>query len=177
VKQWDKNDLRYQFNWYSQTFGLGPTTILNKKFSDRTTTTGAGNDFPLYRYADVLLFYAECVAQDAAPDADAMEKLNMVHRRAYGKPSTVADPAIDFKLSDYSTKQAFIDLVVRERAYEDCLEGKHWFDLKRLGIAQEVIQDMLGITMQEKQLLWPIPTDEYNYNKAIDPNTDQNPGY
>ncbi len=178
IKNWDKNDLRYIFNWYPQTFGLGSTTILNRKFSDRTTTTSGGNDYPMYRYADVLLFYAECVAQaDGAPNADAMEKLNMVHRRAYGKDPLVADAGVDFKLSDYSTKEAFVDLVVKERGYENCNEAKRWPDLKRLGIAEETILAMKGITVQPKHLLWPIPTTEYNYNKAIDPVKDQNPGY
>lgn len=178
IKNWDKNDLRYTFNWYVQTFGLGPTTILNKKFSDRVTTTAGGNDFPMYRYADVLMFYAESVAQaGTVPTADAMEKLNMVHRRAYGKNPAVADPTVDFKLADYASKQAFIDLVVKERGYENCAEAKRWHDLKRLGIVKQVILAQKGITVADKHLLWPIPTVEYNYNKAIDPVKDQNPGY
>ncbi|RPD42909.1 RagB/SusD family nutrient uptake outer membrane protein [Chitinophaga barathri] len=178
IKNWDKNDLRYTFNWYSQTFGLGATTLINRKFSDKTTTTSGGNDYPMYRYADILMFYAECVAQaDGAPNADAMEKLNMVHRRAYGKNPLIADPAVDFKLADHNSKQAFIDLVVKERAYENCSEGKRWPDLKRLGIAGQVIQAVKGKTVLPKHLLWPIPTIEYNYNKAIDPVKDQNPGY
>lgn len=178
VKNWDKNDLRYSFNWYTQTFGLGPTTILLKKFSDKGAVTAGGNDYPMYRYADILLFYAEAVAQaDGAPSADAMEKLNMVHRRAYGKVATVADPVGDFKLADYAGKQPFIDLVVKERGYENCGEAKRWLDLKRLGIAQQTILAVKGKTMTARHLLWPIPLTETNYNKAIDPVKDQNPGY
>ncbi|PUZ25550.1 RagB/SusD family nutrient uptake outer membrane protein [Chitinophaga parva] len=178
VKAWDHNDLRYIYNWYSQTFGLGATTILNKKFSDKTTTTSGGNDYPMYRYADVLLFYAECAARVAnGPTADAMEKLNMVHRRAYGKNPLLPDATVDFKLADYPTLDAFVNLVVKERGYEDCAEGKHWLDLKRLGTVKQVIKAMKGIDVADKHLLWPIPTTEYNYNKAIDPGKDQNPGY
>lgn len=178
LKNWDKNDLRYSFNWYTQTFGLGPTTVLLKKFSDKGAVTAGGNDYPLYRYADVLLFYAESVAQaDNAPSADAMEKLNMVHRRAYGKVATVADATVDFKLADYAGKQAFIDLVVKERGYEDCGEAKRWLDLKRLGIAAQTILAVKGKTITPRHMLWPIPLSEINYNKAIDPVKDQNPGY
>ncbi len=178
VKNWDKNDLRYTFNWYPQTFGLGNTTILLKKFVDKQAVTAGGNDYPMYRYADILLFYAECVAQaGAAPNADAMEKLNMVRRRAYGKNPLMADAAVDFKLADYSGKQAFIDLVVHERGYENCGESKRWLDLKRLGIAEEIVQAGKGKTMTQRHLLWPIPVIETNYNKAIDPVKDQNPGY
>lgn len=175
VKNWDKQDLRYAYDWYAQTFGLGATTILLKKFSDKSAVTAGGNDYPMYRYADILLFYAEAVAQaENTPSADALEKLNMVHRRAYGKDPLTPDATIDFQLTD---QQSFIDHVVQERGYENCGEGKRWLDLKRLGIAQQVIASVKGKTVTERHLLWPIPTVEYNYNTAINPTTDQNPGY
>jgi len=178
LSNWDKHDLRYTYNWYSQTFGLGATTMLNRKFIDKQAVTAAGNDYPMYRYADLLLFYAEaeCRANNG-PTADAMEKLNMVHRRAYGKDPGTADASVDYLLADYSTEEAFLGLVQKERGYEDCSEGKRWLDLKRMGIVKQVIQDVKGVTVADKHLLWPIPTTEYNYNKAIDPAKDQNPGY
>ena len=101
----------------------------------------------------------------------------MVHRRAYGKNPTAADATVDFKLADYAAKQPFINLVVKERGYENCAEAKRWLDLKRLGIAQQTILAVKGKTMTQRHLLWPIPTIEYNYNTAIDPVKDQNPGY
>ncbi|RYY55088.1 MAG: RagB/SusD family nutrient uptake outer membrane protein [Chitinophagaceae bacterium] len=177
MRDWDRNDLRYQFNYYPRTFGLGNTTILSKKFSDLTAVVGAGNDFPIYRYADLLMMYAEADARvNGGVTADGLEKLNMVHRRAYGQPSTVAS-AVDLVLTDYPTLDAFITRLVKERAYENVDEGKHWLDLKRLGIAKQTILAVKGKTVQDKHLLWPIPTTEYNYNKAINPATDQNPGY
>jgi hypothetical protein len=177
MKAWDKHDLRWTYNWYSQTFGLGATTVLNKKFTDKLAVTAAGNDYPMYRYADLLLLYAEAESRiNNGPTADAMEKLNMIHRRAYGKDPATADPAFDFSLADYNAS-SFLDLVVRERGYEDCSEAKRWLDLKRMGIAKQTILAVKGITVADKHLLWPIPTIEYNYNKAIDPVKDQNPGY
>jgi hypothetical protein len=178
AKGWDKNDLRYAFNWYSQTFGLGATTILGKKFSDPKATSAAGNDFSMYRYADLLLFYAESDARVAgSTTTDALEKLNMVHRRAYGKSATVPDLATDIKMADVATLPALIGRIVQERAYENINEGKHWHDLKRLGIVKQTILAVKGIAVADKHLLWPIPTNEYNYNSAINPATDQNPGY
>ncbi|MET0241970.1 MAG: RagB/SusD family nutrient uptake outer membrane protein [Flavitalea sp.] len=179
AKNWDRSDLRYDFNWYTQAFGLGATTILGKKFSDPTATNSnfAGNDYPMYRYADLLLFYAECDAREAGSvTVDALEKLNMVHRRAYGKPVGSPD-ATDITLASVPTLESFIDRIVKERAYENINEGKHWFDLKRLGKVKQVIQEIKGIAVADKHLLWPIPTDETNYNPAINPATDQNPGY
>lgn len=178
LKNWDRKDLRYSYNWYGQTFGLGNTTVLNKKYVDKQAVTAAGNDYPMYRFADLLLLYAEAEMRvNNGPDADAMEKLNMVHRRAYGKDPLTANPTVDFALADYGSADSFLTLLVKERGYEDCSEGKRWLDLKRLGIVKQVILAVKGITVADKHLLWPIPTTEYNYNKAINPATDQNPGY
>lgn len=178
LANWDRSDLRYSANWYSQTFGLGNTTVLNRKFIDKQAVTAAGNDYPMYRYADLLMLYAEAdMRVNNAPTADGMEKLNMVHRRAYGQDPLTPDPTTDYTLATYPDSTSFIDLLVKEEGYEDCSEGKRWLFLKRLGVVKQVIMDIKGITVADKMLLWPIPTTEYDYNKAIDPTTDQNPGY
>lgn len=178
LANWSRSDLRYSANWYGQTFGLGNTTVLNRKFIDRTAVTAAGNDYPMYRYADLLMLYAEADARvNNAATADAIEKLNMVHRRAYGKDPLTADPTVDFTLASYPDLTSFINLLVKEEGYENCSEGKRWLYLKRLGVVKQVIMDIKGIAVADKHMLWPIPTTEYNYNKAINPTTDQNPGY
>lgn len=172
---WDDSDLRKTYGWYKWEFGLGPNTILNKKFNDPGSMTPR-NDFPMYRYTDLLLLYAEasCLST-GAPTSDGIEKLNMVHRRAYGYNPLQTSP-VDFKLSDYD-KQSFTELVVKERGYETQAEGKRWLDLKRTGKVKEYIKATKGKDVADKHLLWPIPVSEINYNKAIDPNKDQNPGY
>ena len=179
IKNWDKNDLRYTYGWYAWNIGLGANSILNKKYSDplAINANGAGNDFPLYRYADVLLLYAEADCRaSGSPAADAMEKLNMIHRRAYGKNPVSPDASVDFKLSDYN-KDTFVDLVLKERGYETQFEAKRWLDLKRTGKVKEIIKAATGKDVADKHLLWPIPVSELNYNSAIDPVKDQNPGY
>jgi hypothetical protein len=178
LANWPRSDLRYSANWYSQTFGLGNTTVLNRKFIDKAAVTAAGNDYPMYRYADLLLIYAEADTRaNNATTADAMEKLNMVHRRAYGKDPLTPDPTVDFTLAGSPDVTGFVNLLVKEEGYEDCSEGKRWLFLKRAGVAKQVVMDIKGIAVADKFLLWPIPTTEYNYNKAIDPTKDQNPGY
>ncbi|SIS72685.1 Starch-binding associating with outer membrane [Filimonas lacunae] len=178
LKNWDKNDLRYRFNWYAQTFGLGNTTVLNKKYVDKNAVTGGGNDFPMYRYADLLLWYAEAEARvNNSADAAALESLNKVHRRAYGKNPAVGDATTDFTLLSFGSLTDFISRIALERGYENVSEGKHWHDLKRLDLVQSTILAYKGKTVAVKHLLWPIPKTEYNYNKAIDPVKDQNPGY
>ena len=131
IKGWDNNDLRKEHIFYNVDVGLGPNTVLFRKYRDPISTAGGGgNDYPWYRYADLLLFHAESAARAAAaPTSAAMESLNQVHRRAYGYDPAVPSP-IDFDINDYDLN-TFIDLVVRERGYETMYEGKRWLDLKR----------------------------------------------
>ena len=178
MKEWDNNDLRKQYNWYPWNIGLGVNTLLPNKFSDpaATNANNAGNDYPLYKYSDILLYYAEAESRvNNGPDAEAMEALNKVHRRAYGYDANQTSP-VDFQLGNYNA-QTFINLVATERNYETCNEAKRWLDLKRMGTVKEAIAKGKGATVADKMLLWPIPTVELTYNTAIDPVKDQNPGY
>jgi len=178
-KNWDLSDLRRQL-WYIWDIGLGANTYLTLKFIDPTAPKGNmnANDIPVYRYADALLMSAEAeVRATNTISAASMEKLNMVHRRAYGYPPLVASVK-DFKIADY-TKDTFIDLVIKERGYETACEGKRWNDLKRLGKAKcrEIIKAGVGRDIVDKHFLFPIPVAELTYNTKINPATDQNPGY
>ena len=175
-KNQDNADLRKKL-WYNWNIGFGPTTLLSRKFIAPQFTAACGVDHPAYRYGDLLLIYAEAVCRvNNIPNADAMEKLNMIHRRAYGKNS-LSPSNVDFKLADYSNSQSFLDLVLKERGYETVDETKRWLDLKRLGRVKELIKAETGIVVADKMLLWPIPTGEFSSNNALDPTKDQNPGY
>lgn len=172
---WDVKDLRKSYGWYKSTLSFGTNTILNKKFSDPGSLQPR-NDYPLYRYADLLLLYAEASCEALGqPDSKSLDALNKVHRRAYGYNSSQSSP-VDFKLADY-TKASFIELVRKERGYETQAEGKRWFDLKRTGKAKDYIKAATGKDIANKHYLWPIPLSEMNYNGALDPAKDQNPGY
>ena len=175
---WNDADIRKSL-WDKINFGLGPNTLVSSKYVDQNAIeqdNGAGNDLPIYRYADALLIYAEAICMaGSGPTAAGIEALNKVHRRAYGKDPAVPS-TVDFKLSDYD-KNTFQNLVLQERAYEFIFEGKRWYDLKRTGKAAQVFLANKGITIAEKAYLWPIPFTELNFNKALDPAKSQNPGY
>ncbi|WP_234736732.1 RagB/SusD family nutrient uptake outer membrane protein [Tellurirhabdus bombi] len=178
LKNWDSKDLRKEYGWYSYNIGLGANSLLSRKFVDPIAVgaSGAGNDNPLYRYADLLLLYAEAASRAGnGPTAAAMEALNQVHRRAYGKAATQPSE-VDFKLADYNA-QTFVDLVLKERGYETQYEAKRWLDLKRTGRVKEIIKAAVGKNVTDKFLLWPIPPSELNFNTALDAAKDQNPGY
>ena len=173
---WDNDDLRKDL-WDTINFGLGDSTIVSRKFIDPNaiSVVGAGCDMPVYRYAEVLLMYAEASCRAAGgPTAEGMEALNQVHRRAYGEDPVTAS-AVDFNIADYD-EDSFVDQVISESGYEFIFEGKRWYMLKRTGTAAEILLANRGVTIPEKCYLWPIPTSEMNFNDLINP-ADQNPGY
>lgn len=175
--EWDSSDLRKGL-WDKINFGLGANTLVSNKFTDASaiSQSGAGNDLPIYRYAEVLLMFAEAEARNSgAPTVAALEALNQVHRRAYGfAPNSIS--AVDMNFAQEELDE-FLAAVLQEKAYEFQFEGKRWLDLKRTGKAQEMIMKYKGKTIAEAHYLWPIPLQEINFNKAINPETDQNPGY
>ena len=179
IAGWDDNDLRKEYNLLPFDIGMGFDTYLLVKFYDPDAPDGysASNDYPLIRYTDVMMLYAEAITMaNGAPNDVAMEQINMIHRRGYGYDPNVAS-VVDFRLEDYATQELFINLIVKEHAYEEFNETKRWFFLIRLGIAAKVIKEVKGIDIAEKHYLFPIPAAEFTYNKALDPVRDQNPGY
>ncbi|WP_339875497.1 RagB/SusD family nutrient uptake outer membrane protein [uncultured Algoriphagus sp.] len=174
-KEWEDGDLRKAL-WKVVDFGLGDSTLVNGKYveSQAPDNTGAGNNQPIYRYPELLLIYAEADARlSGAVNPEALEALNMVRKRAFGlSPNQPSE--IDYLITDLNE---FLDAILQEKAYETQFEGKRWLDLKRTGRAEEFVMKNKGIMISEKHYLWPIPLEELNFNKAMDPQSDQNPGY
>lgn len=87
-----------------------------------------------YRYAEILLTYAEASARAGGGSAtgDALESLNQVKRRAMGLPYDVANATVD-------VLTATADEIVQERGWELAAEmGKRWFDMVRTEIVAKV---------------------------------------
>lgn len=181
IKNWDDKDLRkgYCYMPYSS-MGMFEGVNLDGlcvKFVDPDATGSYGNcDNPIFRYADVLMMYAEALNQTAGPSAEAMEYLNMIHRRAYGhNPSSPSED--DLKLADYNTKEKFMEILVQEQCYEFFGEAKRWPFLVRTGLADKYVKEYKGRTVNPNLYAFPIPDTEFTYNEALDPAKDQNPGY
>lgn len=148
------------------------TKMLFRKF--RGTPTNLSNDFPVLRYAEALLIFAEAESQaNDGPNADAYDAINQVRRRAFGKDPAVADVVADIPAG--LNAQQFRDALMLERAKEFLCEGKRWFDLLRTNTALDVLQG-LGFSITERNLLWPIPNEEVDNNSALS-QEDQNPGW
>ena len=177
---WDSNDLRKNFNLYTQYQNANgdwvplpsTTPVLFKKFI--TNTSGISlYSVPIYRFTEAYLFYAEASSMaDGSPSTLALERLNMIKRRAYGFDPNSVSP-VDYPSG--MSGDAFRDAVIQERAYEFITERRRWFDLKRTGKVQEAFA-AAGKTIIDERLLYPIPEDEINNNPAIS-QQDQNPGY
>jgi hypothetical protein len=83
------------------------------------------NDWPVIRYADVLLLHAEILAQSSNPD-DARAEVNRIRLRAGVKPYIHFDSKIEA-----------LDSVYQERRIELAFENHRWFDLLRMGKAYD----------------------------------------
>ncbi|MBD2754310.1 RagB/SusD family nutrient uptake outer membrane protein [Spirosoma validum] len=147
-----------------------PTSIngVPRKFYDELSTTNdVGNDFPVLRFADVLLLYAEALNEVSyQANGDAFTVLNRVRTRAGVATYTAAQLA---------TKEAFRTAIISERRLELALESDRWFDLIRTGTAVDALK-VTGITMPAYRMYYPIPQSEidvYN-NRTTFP---QNDGY
>lgn len=185
LRDWPEADLRKGYNLYTAGPNKQGVIVPNGanqpirfgKFKDSGAPTDQahGNDFPIYRYADALLIYAEAASQAGqGPDAQALERLNMVRRRAYGYTPGAPSP-VDLTLEG-QTAASFRELVLKERAYEFFVEGKRWWDLVRTGTAKQAIKAAKGIDIPNSIFLMPIPKQEIDNNPDIEP-ADQNPGY
>ncbi|MBX2951572.1 MAG: RagB/SusD family nutrient uptake outer membrane protein [Leadbetterella sp.] len=188
IAEWDPKDFRKNLNVGVFNLGAaygGTNGALLTKYWDPNSSGYAGNvSIPLIRYTDVLFTFAEASARVAgAPTAESLEAINKMRRRAYGKPANTADAALDYKLSDYSTLDTFIDLLIKESRYERMNEAKQWNFTVRLGrdkvqaLVNKKRLDGLALPINEKHWLFNIPDSEFAYNKALNQATDQNPGY
>lgn len=136
---------------------INPSDIASIEIlKDAPTETAAGNDFYRYRYADVLLIFAESENQLNGPTAQVYSIIDRVSRRGYGLniaiPSDLAD------LPSELSQNEFDDLVLQARSYEFFFEGKRWFDLKRKErLAELAVAAGKKIPMAH---FWPFPDVE-----------------
>jgi starch-binding outer membrane protein, SusD/RagB family len=120
-------------------------------------------NWPIYRYAEVLLMLAEAENEANGPTTDAYNAINQVRRRA--------------TLPDLTglTQDQFRAAVRQERSWELAFESKRLFDLKRWGtLYSELIKDTVSkIGLKDYHVFLPIPQREVD----LDPALGQNPGY
>lgn len=115
-------------------------------------------NWPIFRYAEVLLIYAEALNETSGPTQEAIDVLNKlrnrarniniggVHRDILPRSLTLqrSTGLVDLTLSNplVSTPAAFRNYIILERSRELSAEGKRWFDLVRWGILKSTLRGL-----------------------------------
>ncbi len=150
--------------------------------------SASGENYVYYRYAEVLLNYAEAQNEAIGPDASVHDAINKIRSRS-------SLPELPAGLSQTEMRAA----IYRERRVELCFESKRFYDIIRWKIAQDVMnKDLHGMKITnsspadnsgkwmyeviglnhphvftQKMYLNPVPQNVIDQNNKII----QNPGY
>lgn len=158
---------------------------------------GSAVNYSIIRFADVLLWLAECEVEIGSLEK-ARALVNHVRKRAMtgrqvevsydyiGNYSASANYYIDLYNTAWSDKVTAAKAVRFERRLELALEGHRFFDLVRWGIVAQYMSDYInteknrlpnnltGVSFTaNKNEYFPIPQQEIDLN----PKLQQNPGY
>lgn len=125
------------------------------------------SDWPVIRYADVLLMLSEALNEEGyVADGEAFDLLNQVRNRAGLSALTAAE---------VPDQEAFRLVMEHERRVELAGEGHRWFDLVRTGRFMEVMNSK-GFNVEPRHEVFPIPQREIdNVNDPLV--LSQNNGY
>lgn len=117
----------------------------------------------IFRLAEQYLIRAEARAEQGNIEG-ATSDLNIIRQRAGLSPTTA------------STQPDLLTAILKERQVELFTEwGNRWFDLKRMGKADEVLKPIKRSSWQSTDQLYPIPQTEIDKNISLKGH--QNQGY
>lgn len=137
-------------------------------------------NFPLIRYADVLLMMAEC-EWALNNDAVAIDYINQVRQRPSVMMPKLTWNGVDSPVNVKTHDEVFARLR-HERAVEFAGEGLSFNDMKRWGLLEtlngKAENEITGKTrykrvVRSRDYLWPIPSTEIEKNAELT----QNPGW
>lgn len=152
-----------------------------EKITPKNQNTSTIN-YPVLRFADVLLMNAEAENQVNGPTAVAYNAINQVRRRGYGLP--IDTPGVA-DLTPGLSKAAFQQAIEDERMRELCFEGTRRLDLIRWNkfvatmnsVGNEIATNTQNTGQQyggfggknvvERHLLYPIPSIEMFTNPLM----------
>jgi len=197
----DASDIRRSVTFFTQLYNAttGQNVIFGTstsarfaKFIDFTVSplnnqAASRVNFPVIRYADVLLLNAEVLNELNGPTASAYNSINLVRARAHGVYTgggNYTNHAYD--LTPGLSQSDFREAVFLERRKEFIQESNRWFDLVRRGVHTstgnsyliDALKKLPGKTgaflpTANRDTLFPIPQTEISLN----PKLTQNPGW
>lgn len=188
INSYEPGDKRTQekgfyFKEYFLGGGTGSAVTLNRNYvfkhfdtpangNPQSPGSGAsGLNYPLIRYAEVLLIYAEALNEISGGATEAHDAVNKIRARA-GLPLLVG-------LNQTQLREA----IWEERWHELSFENITWFDMIRLRKVYDTSSNTFidftgatlnGATLQDKHLLLPLPAADFRNNPNLAPN---NPGW
>ncbi len=183
------SDGTYRLYWPTGTTSDNPPAIRTTWPSDATLPirkmVSEGNDcpinhncplnWPMIRYADILLMYAEAENEENGPSSSVYEAVNAIRTRAgiIGLPSGLSQ-------EDMRTN------IRMERFREFLFETHEYFDVRRwktahtddpvFGLNHDILdfryESVLGtkVFKENKDYLWPIPQGEIDINPLLEQN-------
>ena len=133
-----RKDVSLKEGYTNQANEFVPVPFINK-YNHPHTIQGVTNDnWPVLRYADVLLMLAEAINEQDGPTAEAYDHLNAIRTRAGLEELSGLD------------KVSFRDAVLKERRVELAFENHRWFDLKRTKTPAELAAFLNAYAAVEK---------------------------
>ena len=153
--------------WFNEDIYADNGKFMLLKFAQNSFITGEedanpDNTFMIFRYAGALLMDAEAKANLGGKDAQAIERLNMVRKRAEASIYT-GGGGKDLR-----------DFIFLERSRELMGEGSHYFDLVRTRriLSSEWSYDVLTLDKFNRGAwTWPIASNALNNNPYMQLNS------
>lgn len=140
LKAYDQvNDKRFS-TFYKEINGSWYTTRFDYQYMDGIVMA----------YNELLLLYAEALAESGGDLAEALAALNRIENRAYGENKTTQQD-----------KVSIINACRKERRLELALQGERLFELKRTR------QDVRGDAWDSRKILFQIPDVEQSGNPNV----------
>ncbi len=136
------NDRRFS-TFYKEINGSWYTTRFDYQYMDGIVMA----------YNELLLLYAESLAESGGSLDDALDALNQIEERAYGAAKTTQ-----------KDKVAIIEACRKERRLELALQGERLFELKRTR------QAVRGDAWDSRKILFQIPDVEQSGNPDVNMN-------
>lgn len=173
---WNSIEDNYQFVWVKGGNNCSKTGYNFRKFVD-PVAWGAQIDnhanHIIFRYAEILLTYAEAKNELSGPDATVYDAIDQLRTRA-------GMPALD--RTKLGTQALLREAIRQERRIELALEGHRFQDIRRWKIAPAVMSSLYDLEnglvqtrkWDDRLYLMPVPQADVDKNPKLIPN---NPGY
>jgi hypothetical protein len=126
------------------------------------TPDQGNNNITVFRLAEMYLIRAEARAQlgRISGTSGALADVNVLRQRAKAP------------LAVFGNRETALSVIETERLYELSFEGHRWYDLKRTGRLNAVMNPF-SANWNDKYGLWPVPVTEMQRNRLLT----QNIGY